>query len=104
MIGNKKPPSVVTILARVTPRADRNAVAGLREDGVLLLRTTSPPAEGAANASCTEMLAQLYEVRRSQVTLVSGATGRDKRFSIEGLTPREAEVRLQAVTPLQNGN
>jgi len=91
--------SAVTIKVRVTPRADRNAVIGFREsDGVLLLRTTAPPVDGAANAACLQLLADLLGVRRNQVTLVGGATSRDKRFAITEISEEAVKERLATKT------
>lgn len=40
MSGNKKVLPIVTIMVRVTPRADRDRVAGMRADGVPMLRAS----------------------------------------------------------------
>lgn len=79
---------------RVQPRASRNEVLG-RRDGVLLLRLTAPPVEGAANEACREFIAECLGVRRSQVELVSGRKSRDKRFQVDGLSAGELEERLR---------
>jgi len=73
-------------------------VAGLREsDGVLLVRTTAPPVDGAANAACLELLADLLHVRRNQITLIGGATSRDKRFAIAEVSEETVRERLTAI-------
>jgi uncharacterized protein YggU (UPF0235/DUF167 family) len=83
------------VSVRVTPRADRNAVAGVRpSDGALVLRTTAPPVDGAANRACLELVAEALGVRRSAVTLAGGATSRDKRFAVAGITDAERDARL----------
>ena len=46
---------------RVQPRASRNEVTGWR-DGVLSVRLTAPPVEGAANRACRDFLADLLGV------------------------------------------
>jgi len=99
MAGNKNAAPIVTILVRVTPRADRNRVAGMREDGVLLLRTNAPPVDGKANAACVELLSDFFGVGRGQLSLRSGATGRDKRFALDGLTQAEVDKRLRIFNP-----
>lgn len=105
MSRNKEASSIVTVMVRVTPRADRNATIGVREDGIILLRTTAAPVDGKANAACVELLADCFGVRRGQVVLLSGATGRDKRFSLEGTTPAKVEERLQGLhIQNQDGN
>ena len=78
---------------RVNPRSSRNQVTGWQDD-VLAIKLTAPPVEGAANKACIEFLADRLGVKKSQVTLVSGATGRDKVFEIEGLSQADIHHRL----------
>jgi len=70
---------------RVTPRASKNEIVGWR-DGVLIVRTTAPPIEGAANKACIELVAKTLGVKRSQVSLVHGDKSRDKTFEIADLS------------------
>ena len=98
MAGNKKASPIVTVMARVTPRANRNYVTGAREDGVLLLRTNAPLVGGKANAACVELLSDFFGVGRRRITLLSGATGRDKRFALDGVTQTEIDERLRIFT------
>jgi uncharacterized protein (TIGR00251 family) len=79
---------------RVQPRASRNEVTGWR-DGVLHVRLTAPPVEGAANAACREFLAELLGVKRAQVELVGGEKSREKRFRVSGLTDAEIEAKIK---------
>lgn len=81
--------------ARVTPRASRNAVEGVR-DGRLVVRVTAPPVDAAANAAVIALLAETLDVPKRQITLVGGARSRTKSFVISGLTEsrlREALAR-----------
>ena len=80
---------------RVQPRASRNEVVAWR-DGILQIRLTAPPVEGAANAACRDFLAEWLGVKRSQVTLVSGEKARDKRFRVAGLTDAEIHATIIA--------
>src|SRR5229473_503995 len=77
--------AAAVLRVRVQPRASRNEVTGWH-DGVLHLRLTAPPVEGAANAACRDFLAAWLGVKRSQVALVSGEKSREKRFEVSGLT------------------
>jgi len=79
---------------RVNPRSSRNQVTGW-EKGILSMKLTAPPVEGTANKACIKFLADLLSVKKSQVTLVSGATGRDKVFEIEGVSQAEMCRRLE---------
>ncbi|MCB1337218.1 MAG: DUF167 domain-containing protein [Maritimibacter sp.] len=66
---------------RVTPKAARNAVepgdAGLR------IYVTAAPEDGKANKAVTKLLADALGVARSRLTLVRGATARDKLFRLD---------------------
>ena len=66
---------------RIQPRASRDQWAGLQDDR-FRVRVTAPPVDGQANIHLRELLATLFGVARSQVTLLSGETGRDKRLRI----------------------
>jgi len=77
---------------RVTPRASANAVAGER-DGVLLVRVTAAPAEGAANRAVLALLAKTLDVAPPRIRIEAGAAARTKRVSV----PAEAEAGLARV-------
>lgn len=66
---------------RVQPRASRDEWAGLQDDR-FRVRLTAPPVDGQANAHLREFLAEQFGVAKSQVTLLAGETGRDKRLRI----------------------
>ncbi len=90
--GAVKPASVDLVL-RVTPRAGRSLVAGQR-DGVWQVRLAAAPVDGAANAALLELLSEVLDLPRRQITIVSGETGRHKRVRIDGLTMDDVEARL----------
>jgi uncharacterized protein len=70
------------LTVRVTPRADRDAIEGIDADGVVRVRVTAPPAEGAANAAVAKLLAKALGVPARDVVLVSGAAARMKVFEV----------------------
>ena len=86
----KVSPQAVEVQVRVVPRASRNEVAGLVGDA-LKLRLRAPPVEGKANLALTEFLADQLGVRRRDIALISGETGRLKRVRISGVN--EEQVR-----------
>lgn len=43
----------------------------------------APPVDGKANEEVVELLARRFEVKKSQVTVKSGASGRIKLIQIE---------------------
>ncbi|KAA0229635.1 MAG: DUF167 domain-containing protein [Dehalococcoidia bacterium] len=70
------------IAVHVTPRASRDAVTGFDERGVLGVRVTAPPADGAANAAVAKLLAKALGLPSRDVVLVTGATSREKVFDL----------------------
>jgi len=77
------PGSAVRLPVRLTPRGGSDRVEGV-VDGVLRARVAAPPAEGAANEALVRLLARELGVPRSAVSLVSGATARQKVIAVEG--------------------
>ena len=70
------------VRVRVQPRSSRDHWLGGQDDGRFSVRITAPPVDGQANAHLREFLAGLCGVAKSRVTLLSGETGREKRFRI----------------------
>ena len=83
---------------RVTPRASRNEVV-CGSDGALLVKTTAPPADGAANKAVTKLLADALLIPKSSLRLKSGETSRNKVFVIEGVGDEELQRRIRKVCP-----
>lgn len=73
------PGTIFTVKA--VPRAKQNAVTF--DKGVFRIMTTSPADEGRANASVTQALAHVLGVAKSRLTLLRGATARDKLFRLD---------------------
>ena len=72
------------IRVRVTARASRDELAGLR-DGVLQVRVTAPPVDGKANQAVCRLVAKAVGVGRTSVSVVRGERSRDKVVRVEGL-------------------
>ncbi len=79
----------------VQPRASRSKRVG-EHDGRLKIALAAPPVDGEANAALIEFLSELLEVKRAQIELLDGHTGRRKRLRITGLSLAEVEARLAA--------
>lgn len=81
-------PGGVSIAIRATPRASRSQIVGAVHDAdgraVLAVRIAAPPAEGAANAALIDLLAAALAVRKRDVTIHSGGTGRNKQVGVAG--------------------
>jgi uncharacterized protein (TIGR00251 family) len=79
---------------RVIPRAPRSHVAGTR-DGALLVRLAAAPVDGKANDALLVLLADVLDVPRRDLTIVSGEKARRKRLKVAGLTPAAVQTRLR---------
>ncbi len=80
------------VTVRVIPRSRRNAIEW--EAGVLKAHLTAPPVEGAANEALLELLAEKLKLPRRSISIVQGATSRQKIVEIAGLTSEEIEKKL----------
>ncbi|MGQ9859492.1 MAG: DUF167 domain-containing protein [Thermodesulfobacteriota bacterium] len=85
----------VRFQVRVQPRSSSNKDCGTM-DGALRVKLTAPPVSGKANRALQEFLAQLLDVPRSAVEIVTGGTSRLKKVSVKGLGPGELERRFEA--------
>ena len=78
----------VRLALRLTPRASRNGVDGVAQDGegrpLLKLRLMAPPVEGAANEALIAFLAQTLFLRKANITIRSGETSRVKILHLAG--------------------
>jgi uncharacterized protein YggU (UPF0235/DUF167 family) len=81
-------PGAIVLAVRLTPRAARDAVDGraVLSDGreVVLARVRAVPERGGANDALTRLLAGVFAVPKSAVTITSGATARLKQVRVEG--------------------
>src|SRR5437764_10480926 len=89
----KPPIPAADLLVRVQPRASKDEIVGWRE-GVLAIRLTAPPVEGAANRACQRLLARVLDVSPSRLELIAGEKSRQKRFRVPGLTSEALQARI----------
>ena len=82
---------------RAQPGARKAGVLG-EQGGALKVAVTAPPEDGRANKALTEALREALGLKRSQVELLSGATSRDKRFLIRGVTKAELEAQVKGLS------
>lgn len=65
---------------RVTPGARGEALT--IENGRLLVKVRAKPKDGKANAAVASLLAAALDIAPSRVTLLRGATSREKQFQV----------------------
>lgn len=97
MIGRATPDGVI-VPVRLTPKASRDAIEGLREDAaggrVLAVKVTAVPEKGKANAALEKLLAKALGVAGGRVEVVGGLTSRNKDVLVRG-DPAEITAALE---------
>jgi uncharacterized protein (TIGR00251 family) len=81
---------------RVSPGARRSSIEGPYGESALKLKIAAPPAGGKANAEAERFLAGLLGIPRSDVTVVRGASSRDKVVLVRGMGEAEIQKLLSA--------
>jgi uncharacterized protein (TIGR00251 family) len=79
---------------RVTPRASRNEIVGILNDGTVKIHLTSPPVDGKANKALVEFLADVLGISVSRIDIVGGFNGRDKLVSILDMEVETVQERI----------
>lgn len=73
---------------RLTPRASANKVSGLQRDAEgqtwIKAQVTTVPEAGKANVALVKMLAKEWRLAKSAVSIVQGATDRNKTLLVSG--------------------
>ena len=85
----------VVLSVRVHPRAWKNQVTQILPDGTVKISLTAPPVEGKANQALINFLSQILDISRDHLTILAGASARNKLVSVSGLAPAELIKRLE---------
>mgnify|MGYP003971868461 CR=1 FL=1 len=80
------------LAVRLTPKASRDAVVGIMEDGTVKVHVTAAPNGGQDNKALTALLANVLGVPQKNVDIVAG---RDKLLSVLGLDAVSLTKRLR---------
>jgi uncharacterized protein (TIGR00251 family) len=84
------------LAVRVTPRASRNEVVELLDDGTIKIRIASPPSDNEANETLIEFLSEILGGPKSRLDIVAGMTGRDKLISVMDMDVETVHQRILA--------
>jgi len=84
------------LAVRVTPRASRNEIVEMLDDGTIKVRLAAPPADNEANRALIEFLADILGVSKSRLDIVAGVTGRDKLIAVLDMDAETAHQRIVA--------
>jgi uncharacterized protein (TIGR00251 family) len=71
-----------TLRIKVKPSSRIDELVAL-DDGSYEARVKAPPVDGKANAALIALVAEHFSVRKAQVTIKSGASGRQKLVQIQ---------------------
>ncbi|MFH1263959.1 MAG: DUF167 domain-containing protein [Pseudomonadota bacterium] len=85
----------VRLSIRVVPRASKNEIVGV-QDGVWKIRLTAPPVDNAANEVLVKFLAQILDLPKRSVSIVSGDRGRSKVIEISGRSELEITEKFSS--------
>ena len=93
LINLKESKKGLTFDIQVIPHASRAEIVGM-QDGVLKIKVTAPPVEGAANEACIKLLAGELKLKKSQMEISSGAKSRRKTVMIKDISKTELELKI----------
>lgn len=89
-----------TFAVRVSPRASRTAIAGIIGEGaeaMVKISLAAPPVDGRANEALIAYLANVLDVARADVAVVSGAQSKNKKIRIKGRSTEQVRQMLEAL-------
>lgn len=86
-------PDGVILPVRAQPGGRQNALRGCQA-GALKVSVTQAPEKGKATSAVADVLCQALALRSSQLELLSGATSRQKRFLVRGVSLDELQRRI----------
>lgn len=84
----------IVLNIRVVPRAVKDGVQGLLGDA-LKVRIQAPPVDGKANVYLMKYLSRHWNIPRSDMMILSGEAGRNKRLRINNPS---AELRKELLS------
>jgi uncharacterized protein (TIGR00251 family) len=83
------------LTVRVTTRASRNEIAGVRPDGLIVVRVSAPPADGKANAAVIGVVAAALGIAPSRLRIVAGGSSRTKTLEVSGIVREDVSALLE---------
>ena len=84
------------IAIRVTPRASKNQIVEVLEDGTVKIHLAAPPVDGEANEKLIVFLSEVLSIPKSRIEIVAGETGRDKLVSVLEMDTETVHQRILA--------
>ena len=66
-----------TLHIRVIPRSSTNEMVGELADGIVKIKITAPPVDGKANDAVIRLLSEVWDIQKSKIRIIKGATSRN---------------------------
>ena len=79
-----------TITVRVVPRAAKDEIRK-GPNSTIKIRLQAPPVDGKANKALVRLLSKKLDIPQRNIIIISGATSRDKRLEIQGVTEHQIQ-------------
>jgi uncharacterized protein len=91
-LHNGKSGAAITV--RVTPRASKNEISEILDDGTVKIRLTTPPEEAVSNQALLLFLADVLGVKTSQIEIVAGINGKDKLVAVTNMDSSMLQTKI----------
>lgn len=82
---------------QVNPHSSRAEITGIAE-GLLKIKVTAAPVEGAANDAIIALLSKKLRLKKSQLAISVGAKGRKKTIVVSGIDSAELRRKINDLT------
>jgi uncharacterized protein len=86
--------SGAAITIRVTPKASKNEISEIMNDGTVKVRLTSPLDEVKINQALVSFLAGVLEISPTQLEIVAGQSEKDKLITVLNLDTNIVQERI----------
>jgi uncharacterized protein (TIGR00251 family) len=83
----------ILLTVKVVPASSTTRIAGMLEN-ILKVKVAAAPEKGKANKALTAFFAKLFDVRKKDVTIVSGTISTIKQLQIDGVTLEEVKAKI----------
>jgi hypothetical protein len=86
------------LFVKVQPKASKDELCDIIHNETqadqIKIRISAPPLDGKANKYLIAYLSKIFKVTKSQITLLSGETGRNKKLRIQ--SPQQLPEMIKA--------
>ncbi len=93
MLPIKPAKSGCILEVQLTPNASREEINGFHE-GMLKVKVTVHPHEGAANVACVKLLTKALNLKRSQVEIIAGLKSRKKTLLFKDIAEKTLKEKI----------